>query len=67
MNAPQPLEYWGALRSLAEPFELMKFTLIYEGDLPASANTSKPVYVGRIRDAFHDQLADLWDSHIILR
>lgn len=67
MTAPQPIAYWEALRRLAEPFELMKFTLIYEGDLPASANTSKPVYVSRIRDAFHDQLADLWDSHIILR
>jgi len=65
--APQPIAYWEALRSLAEPFELMKFTLIYEGDLPASANTSKPAYVSRIRDSFHDQLADLWDSHIILR
>lgn len=67
MTALQSLAYWEALRSLAEPFELMKFTLIYEGDLPASANSPKPPYVSRIRDTFHDQLADLWDSHIILR
>ncbi|HEY5066195.1 MAG TPA: hypothetical protein VIJ04_15405 [Xanthobacteraceae bacterium] len=64
---PLSLPWWEALRHLAEPFELMKFTLIYEGDLPASANSSKPVYVSQIRNAFHDQLADLWDSHIILR
>lgn len=67
MTAPQPIAYWEALRSLAEPFELMKFTLIYEGDLPASANSSKPAYVANIRNALHDQLADLWDSHVILR
>jgi hypothetical protein len=61
------LSYWEALRSLAEPFELMKFTLIYDGDLPASANRSKTTHVSRIRDQFHDQLADLWESHIVLR
>jgi len=38
---PLPLSYWEALRRLAESFELMKFTLIYDGDLPASANKSK--------------------------
>jgi hypothetical protein len=31
--APQSLSYWEALRYWAEPFELMKFTLIYDGDL----------------------------------
>jgi hypothetical protein len=46
----------------------MKFTLIYDGDLPATGNSSrKPGEVARIRNCFHDQLADLWDSHIILR
>jgi hypothetical protein len=63
-------DHWvlGALRRLAEPFELMKFTLIYDGDLPATGNSSrKPGEVARIRNYFHDQLADLWDSHIILR
>jgi hypothetical protein len=64
---PLPLAYWEALRPLSEPFELMKFTLIYDGDLPASGNKPKPVYASTIRNEFHDQLADLWDSHVILR
>lgn len=45
----------------------MKFTLIYDGDLPSTGNHPKPSFVSRIRDGFHDQLFDLWDSHIILR
>jgi len=68
MNNPATLGYWEALRRLAEPLELMKFTLIYDGDLPATGNSSKkPAEVARIRNYFHDQLYDLWDSHIILR
>ena len=45
----------------------MKFTLTYDGDLPSSGNKSKPHDVSRIRNCFHEQLAELWDSHIILR
>jgi hypothetical protein len=68
MVDPRNPSYWERLRHLAEPLELMKFTLIYDGDLPASGNSSKkPADVARIRNYFHDQLADLWDSHIILR
>jgi hypothetical protein len=67
MNAPLPIAYWEALRRLAEPFELMKFTLMFDGDLPSTGNRSKPPEVSRIRNDFHDQLADLWDSHIVLR
>ena len=68
MSSPGTLGYWEALRRLAEPLELMKFTLIYDGDLPSTGNSSKkPGEVARIRNCFHDQLADLWDSHIILR
>jgi hypothetical protein len=61
-----PLSYWEALRFLAEPFELMKFTLIFDGDLPAGDN-KRTVYASKIRNALHDQLADLWDSHVIFR
>jgi hypothetical protein len=43
MGAPLPLCNLEALRRLVEPFELMKFTLIYDGDLPASANKPKPL------------------------
>ena len=68
MIAPLTIKYWEALRRLAEPLELMKFTLIYDDDLPASANSSKKQpTVAAIRNRFHDQIADLWDRHIILR
>ena len=43
----------------------MKFTLIYDGDLPATA--SRAAYATKIRNEFHDQLSDLWDSSVILR
>ena len=62
-----PLSYWEALRRLAEPFELMKFTLIYDGDLPSAGNKCKPIPASRIRNELHHQLADLWDSHVVFR
>ncbi|HEX3431654.1 MAG TPA: hypothetical protein VHT03_12290 [Rhizomicrobium sp.] len=45
----------------------MKFTLIYDGDLPSSGNRPKPIEASNIRNHFHDQLRDLWDSHVVLR
>jgi hypothetical protein len=45
----------------------VKFTLVYDGDLPATGNKSKPDEAGRIRNALHDQLADLWESHVVFR
>ena len=66
MNALLPPSYWDALRHLSEPFELMKFSLIFDGDLPAG-HSSRAIYASKIRNALHDQLADLWDSHVILR
>jgi hypothetical protein len=62
-----PLSYWEALRCQAEPFELMKFTLVYDGDLPSAGNKSKPADASRIRNEFHEQLADLWESNVIFR
>lgn len=67
VNRPLPLSYWISLQRLSEPLELMKFTLTYDGDLASSGNKPKPAEVGRIRNVFHDQLADLWDKHIVLR
>jgi hypothetical protein len=64
---PFPSAYWEALRQLAELFELMKFTLIYDDELPAGGNSSKPEYAARVRNKLHVQLADLWDRDIILR
>jgi hypothetical protein len=62
-----PFAILEAARRLAEPDELVKFTLIYDGDLPSAGNKSKPIEASHIRNVFHDQLADLWDSHVILR
>jgi hypothetical protein len=45
----------------------MKFTLIYDDDLPSSGNKSKPEYAAMIRNKLHPQLADLWRRDIILR
>jgi hypothetical protein len=45
----------------------MKFTLVYDGDLPASGNVSKAAYAAMIRNGLHVQLADLWNRDILLR
>jgi hypothetical protein len=42
---------------------IMKFTLTYDGSLPASANKPKNKEKWEIRKHFHPQLKDLWDSH----
>lgn len=46
---------------------IMKFTLTYDGPLPASANSSKTKDVWRIRKDFHPQLLDLWENHPALK
>jgi hypothetical protein len=61
-----PLSYWGTVRNLAEPFKLMKFTLIYDGPLPAGKN-KRALYAAQIRNKLHPQMRDLWDHHVILR
>ncbi len=45
----------------------MKFTLIYDGELPSGGNRPKPRPASHIRNEFHDQLADLWSNHVVLR
>jgi hypothetical protein len=66
MNAMLPLSYWGTLWRLTEPFETMKFTLIYDGPLPAGASR-RAAYAADIRNALHTQMRDLWDNHVIMR
>jgi hypothetical protein len=61
------LDYWESLSHLAKPFELMKFTLIYDDELPAGGNSPKPEYAALIRNKLHVQLVDLWDRDILLR
>jgi hypothetical protein len=47
----------------------MRFTLVYQGPLPASANSSRHKHqaVTSIREQFSRQLATLWDTHIALK
>lgn len=45
----------------------MKLTLTYDGELPASGNSSKPANVWDIRRKIHPQLEWLWKSHPELR
>ncbi len=45
----------------------MRFTLTYDGPLPASANKPKNQAKWDIRKAFDPQLRDLWTSHPALR
>ena len=45
----------------------MKFTLTYDGALPAGGNTSKNKAKWKIRRHFHPQLVDLWESHPALK
>ncbi len=66
MNAPLSQSYWEAVRQLAQPFELMKFTLIYDGPLPAGAK-KRSVFAAKIRNVLHPQMRDLWDHHVIMR
>src|ERR1700730_3925899 len=48
------------------PFELMKFTLTYDGELRSSGNSPKPEDKWHIRRALHPQLAELWQMHAVL-
>jgi hypothetical protein len=62
-----PRSIWSMVRSRAEPEILVKFSLIYDGDLPSAGNKPQPKAASRMRNEFHEQLADLWERHVILR
>jgi hypothetical protein len=66
MIVPLSMSYWEMVRQLADPFELMKFTLIYDGPLPAGKN-KRAIFAAQIRNKLHPQMRDLWDHHVILR
>ena len=46
---------------------VMRFRLVYNGVLPASANSSKPLDVMRIRKELSPQLKYLWETHSALK
>lgn len=53
---------------LNSPIELMRFTLVYDGSLPAqTAHDGRRADKHRIREAFHRQLAELWSERTPLR
>jgi hypothetical protein len=45
----------------------MKFILTFDGELPASGNHSKPKPKWTVRNHIHPQLAELWETHSILK
>lgn len=45
----------------------MEFHLVYNGPLRASGNKPKPRDVATVREAFHPQLARLWETHNALK
>jgi hypothetical protein len=45
----------------------MKFTLVWQGDLPSSGNSNKPQDVARIRRELSPQLEVLWQTHAALQ
>lgn len=55
------------VRNMSCPLAIMRFHLVFSGQLPASGNSSKPEDVRRIRDTFHPQLKYLWDTHAALK
>ena len=44
----------------------MKFTLIYDGPLPAGKG-KRAEYAAKVRNYLHPQLKDLWENHVLLR
>ena len=44
----------------------MKFTLIYDGELPAG-DKKRARYASKIRNILHPQMRDLWDNHVLMR
>jgi hypothetical protein len=56
------------IQSLSCPRVIMRFRLVWQGQLPGTGNSSKkPDVIQRIRDDFHPQLKFLWDSHSALK
>jgi hypothetical protein len=45
----------------------MRFHLVYRGPLRASANNSKTADVTKVREYFHPQLVNLWNTHNALK
>ena len=51
------------LRDMSCPFKHMKFTLVYQGSLRSSGNSSKPNDVREIREKLSEQLEFLWSNN----
>lgn len=58
--------YWDTLGPSAGLAEAMRFTLIYDGQLPAG-KARRAVYAAAIRNKLHMQMRDLWDNHVLMR
>jgi hypothetical protein len=67
MNTLAPSCAGLAALNLACSFDLMKFALTYDGELPGSGNKPKPRDKWHIRRHLHPQLAELWQTHPVLK
>jgi hypothetical protein len=63
VSASPKIATWGAS---FETLDLMKFTLIYDGPLPAG-DKCMALYAAKIRNELHPQLRDLWENHVLMR
>ena len=53
---------------LVAPFDLMKFTLTYDGELPSAGNRNHRVREKwDIRKYLHPQILELWQTHPVLK
>jgi hypothetical protein len=55
------------MQNLSCPMVVMRFHLIYSGQLASSGNKAKPGGARSIRDALHPQIKHLWDTHAALK
>jgi hypothetical protein len=64
---PAQLEAEHEALNAACPFDLMKFTLTYDGELPSAGNRNSRVREKwEIRKALHPQLKELWETSSVL-
>jgi hypothetical protein len=66
MIAPSSVDGPLAALYIACPLTLMKFSLVYDGELTAGRN-SRAQNASSIRESFHPQLVKLWDTHLALK
>ena len=62
-----PSQFWIEQHLPSEIGGVMKFVLVWRGQLPASANKGKPKDIAKIRSELSLRLSYLWDTHHALQ